>query len=598
MKFDREFFKREEREGFVIEPMMKHAWAAELKVLTMVDDICSQHGITYFVDWGTLLGTVRHHGFIPWDDDIDICMKREDFEKFSRVMSQGQEVLEFRSIYNDENWGAHAAHVFTRHMMITDRRKIREWYGFPFQVGIDIFIIDRVPKDEALIKEQIDILEMISTARSHKNKKLLSQIEEACSISFSSPNPSEQELLILSEEVMSAYRDCPFDYYSQKDCYVNRDNYYISADAYAQTIRLPFENITVPVPVGYDEILRVKYGDSYMTPVRVDAGHDYPFYKIFEQSIYKNDNFGSADEAKAYIENVSYKYYDSFLSRRAVPQLANCMKQDESTNNKSGDKLNEKPDNRSDDAAELQQIRAAQLEILYELERICHEENVKIFAVGDTLESTVKYHGYAAGQENISLGVMRADYQRFLRILQEKLDAWFDYRSIYLDEEYDCLSTLVITDGEMCEEEDFLKRFHGCPYIVGIEILPIDYVADDEKKEETRDTLVRSLYLTANSFDNQTDCDEKLLETARQWNESLNLHLRLDGNIKREFLKAADTYMSMFGREDGKRVKIFGSRLEGMDKAWEAGCFENVDYLPFESMRMPVPAGYRDMQLK
>ncbi len=55
MKFDAEFFKEEKRNGFVITTMMKHAWAAELKVMSMIDDICRKYDITYFADWGLCL---------------------------------------------------------------------------------------------------------------------------------------------------------------------------------------------------------------------------------------------------------------------------------------------------------------------------------------------------------------------------------------------------------------------------------------------------------------------------------------------------------------------------------------------------------------
>lgn len=579
MKFDAEFFKKEERNGFVIESMMKHAWAAELKVLTMVDDICTQHNITYFADWGTLLGAVRHQGFIPWDDDIDICMKREDFDRFAQVMNVGNEELEFHSIFNDEDWGAHAAHVFTKHLMVTERRKIKEWYGFPFQVGIDIFIIDAVPRDEKLSKEQIDILEMISYARKHKTRKILSQIESACSISFASEYPTDQELLILSEEVMAAYNNGPFDYYTQKDCYVNRDNYFISAEAYAETIMMPFENIYIPIPVGYEEILRVKYGDDYMIPKNIGAGHGYPFYDFFMQSIYDNENFKTVEEADTYIANISGEYYNKFINRAAVPQVTHNQE------------WFSQKDSHGQAMEELQHIRAAQMEILYELERICGEENMKIFAVGDTLESTLKYQGYAPDEESITLGIMREDYQKFLRVLQEKLDVWFDYRSIYLDEAYDRLSVLVMTDDDMCEEQELLKRFHGCPYTVGVEVLPIDYVSRDDQKEETRNTVVRGLYLTANSFTGQAPYDEKLIHTAEQWNESMNLNLDLNGNLKREFLKAADTYMGMFTNRDGNKVKIFGNDLKGIDIVYDAADFQDVMYMQFEDMMMPVPKG-------
>lgn len=66
-----DFFKEEVREGFYISAEMKKVWAVEMKVLSFVISVCKKYDIPYFADYGTLLGTVRHKGFIPWDDDID-----------------------------------------------------------------------------------------------------------------------------------------------------------------------------------------------------------------------------------------------------------------------------------------------------------------------------------------------------------------------------------------------------------------------------------------------------------------------------------------------------------------------------------------------
>ena len=77
LQFEDSFFEGETRHDFFIEPMMKRAWAASMEVLAEIDRICKKHEIKYFAYWGTLLGAVRHKGFIPWDDDIDIAIDRK-----------------------------------------------------------------------------------------------------------------------------------------------------------------------------------------------------------------------------------------------------------------------------------------------------------------------------------------------------------------------------------------------------------------------------------------------------------------------------------------------------------------------------------------
>ena len=90
LNFPNGWFDAEERDGFLISEEMKRAWAAQLETLKVISDICDQYGFHYFAYWGTLLGAVRHQGFVPWDDDMDIGMLRQDLTRF---LSIAKEVL-------------------------------------------------------------------------------------------------------------------------------------------------------------------------------------------------------------------------------------------------------------------------------------------------------------------------------------------------------------------------------------------------------------------------------------------------------------------------------------------------------------------------
>ena len=86
LAINEDFFREEIRCGFTVSEMMKRVWAVEMEVLQQIHRICKDYGLTYYAHWGTLLGAIRHKGFIPWDDDIDIAMKRKDYQVLMRVL--------------------------------------------------------------------------------------------------------------------------------------------------------------------------------------------------------------------------------------------------------------------------------------------------------------------------------------------------------------------------------------------------------------------------------------------------------------------------------------------------------------------------------
>lgn len=115
----------------------------ELGILSYVDQVCRDNDITYYLAFGSALGAVRHQGFIPWDDDIDILMMRDQYERLEMVMSEiegGR--YEFKSLKTDKCYSIPYAKVIDTHTSL-----VREKYRRCIELGayIDVFILDYLP---------------------------------------------------------------------------------------------------------------------------------------------------------------------------------------------------------------------------------------------------------------------------------------------------------------------------------------------------------------------------------------------------------------------------------------------------------------------
>ena len=161
MNFPREYFKPEIRDGFYVPSRMKRTWAATLEVLDAVRNVCNRHGIRYYADWGTMLGAVRHGGFIPWDDDLDICMLRKDYLKFLRVaekeLPKGYAVL---NMYTEAEYTNLLTRIVNR-KDLPSYDELKDSHGFPFIAGIDVFPLDYVCRDKDMEEAKWEVLNLI-----------------------------------------------------------------------------------------------------------------------------------------------------------------------------------------------------------------------------------------------------------------------------------------------------------------------------------------------------------------------------------------------------------------------------------------------------
>lgn len=302
MEFPEKYFESEIRDSFYIESMMKKAWAAQIEVLCEIDRVCKKYGIQYFAEWGTLLGTIRHKGFITWDDDMDICMKRPDYLRFLEVAPKElQYGCQLLNIHTDDEYDNMLSRVINGRKINFEEQHMKKYHNCPYVVGLDIFPLDFVAPSEAEDDLQCQLINLVMHAANAIIEKdtredvsedgineLVAQIESLCNITLDKNRNLANQLFILAEQLCMLYSDAEASKVALMVAYSDDRNKYIyPKEWYASSIDMPFENITIPVPVGYHEILQAKYGEDYMTPINCRGGHNYPFYKEQQRIAYR-----------------------------------------------------------------------------------------------------------------------------------------------------------------------------------------------------------------------------------------------------------------------------------------------------------------------
>ena len=279
IKIDDSYLEDEIRDGFYIPSMTKRTWAMELTVLDLIDSICSKHNITYFADWGTYLGAIRHKGFVPWDDDLDICMHRNELNKFLAVakeeLPEGYSVMSFHN--NDYSWKFIYNIVPNDHMCFTPEY-LKSHYSFPYIVAIDIFIIDNISDDDS-----------IEQSRNEQVKRLLNEADKISLSEQSEPDKLNKMRALYdeAEKLLQLENEHDTKRVVQKvpwGVYHNRT--YDKSD-FINAVRVPFEMTSVPVPLCFNKILSSKYG-NFINIVFGGGGHNYPYY-IGQKKALKED---------------------------------------------------------------------------------------------------------------------------------------------------------------------------------------------------------------------------------------------------------------------------------------------------------------------
>lgn len=300
MSVEETFLFDEVRCGFVVPAAIKQAWAAELEVLMEIDRVCRLHDITYYADWGTLLGAVRHGGFVPWDDDLDIVMKRADYQKFMEVarfdMEEGFDVQTFR---NQPDFWLFMGKVVNKNHFCFEKEHLRRFHNFPYIACVDIFVLDYVYKNPLKEEERKTICKyMLGIAdgivegqiKGEDQEWHLQRLEQMTGQHYERITDPVAMGRYLYGEVEKRFSEVPeqeSDHLVQMFPWgLKEAPHYYPKEYYREPVYLPFEYTTMPVPPLYDKMLRERYGD-YLRPVKDAGAHDYPFFEGQKKNLQK-----------------------------------------------------------------------------------------------------------------------------------------------------------------------------------------------------------------------------------------------------------------------------------------------------------------------
>lgn len=269
---------------------LKELQAESLKILKDVHAWCVANNVIYSVGYGTLLGAIRHKGFIPWDDDVDIIMPREHYMRFCREFKSGKYKLKCPEIC--KQYYLAFARVYDVQDTCTETRV--PWHNGENGVWIDVFPIDCVTDDKLSF-------EIHKSRLQHKWATTAWGRQAKCSFNRAFPLSINAKLLIKKiitfNGLLARYQLNSFiqsvevvkvaksGHWSQLTCLDGYEWHRI--EDFSSTMLMPFEDTEVMVMNGYDHVLRECFGDyMQLPPVEKRVGHSDGFTQFFWKDNY------------------------------------------------------------------------------------------------------------------------------------------------------------------------------------------------------------------------------------------------------------------------------------------------------------------------
>lgn len=267
-----DFFKPEVRCDFLVDEKRKKLWAVELDLLMHLDAVCRKHDLRYWIEGGTLIGAIRHNGFIPWDDDIDVLMFREDFERLCQYAAEFKDPYFFQTPLTDP--GYFCAYAKIRNSNTSCISEPFRYQGINLGIAIDIFVLDgHIPGSDGqerfntimrAILDNSTYMRLTHPFLDAKNKKRVA--------SYPGGDPFVRDRLIREMSMRDNDKTTELVWTPMGGVYGYEKCVFYRGD-FTETISGKFEGFEFPIPKGYDRILRCEYGDYMKLPPVEERGN-------------------------------------------------------------------------------------------------------------------------------------------------------------------------------------------------------------------------------------------------------------------------------------------------------------------------------------
>lgn len=288
-EFPREWYEDEVRDGVFVSNTMKRNWAGQLMVLREIGRVCAELNLTWYLDGGSLLGAVRHKGFIPWDDDMDITMLRKDIEIFRQkaysLLPDGYFILDPR---DEEEVDVDVFRVVATKTLNLSSEYMNH-YHCPFIMGIDIFPLDNCSDDDAYENNRYNLMLSLKTCLSHIKeegdpelpgfKKLISYCNEETGIDILK---EKDPIHTINVEMVKLYAEHTDDTTKKVKIFFGNRSPEFEREWFGTPKMLSFEGIELPAPCAYEKVLFSEYGNQKYIG-RGGGAHDFPYYESHEK---------------------------------------------------------------------------------------------------------------------------------------------------------------------------------------------------------------------------------------------------------------------------------------------------------------------------